>query len=166
MKKNILIRKNNEFILITYFLEGVISIVDPEQEFSYLPTTISYSDLGKVIRVNLSKSRDIDFDEFQRIFHSEKIKNLPKILEDEMKKKFLYKNKKDIYKNMNFLSVEIQDDKLVVIPWHQDSMDGYTAIEDKDKNWVKFEYPVNLSDEDLGKAVKEAFGYCTSIYRK
>lgn len=166
MKKNILIRKNNEFILITYFLEGMISIIDPEQDFSYLPTAISYSDLGKAVKTKLSKSRDIGFDEFQRVFHSEKIKNLPKVLEDEMKKKFLYKNKKDIYKNMNFLSVEIQNDKLVVIPWHQDSIDGYTAIEDKDKNWIKFEYSSTLSDEKLGEVVMNAFKYCTSIYRK
>lgn len=165
MKKNVLIRKNNEFILITYFLEGMISITDPEQEFCYLPTDISYSDLGKYIKAKLAKSRSVDFEEFQGIFHSEKIKNLTKMLEKEMKERFFYKNKKDIYKNMSFLSVEIQDDKLMVIPWHQDSVSGYTAIEDKDKNWVKFEYSSIISDEKLGEVVINAFKCCTSIYR-
>ncbi|HED4441058.1 TPA: CdiI family contact-dependent growth inhibition immunity protein, partial [Pasteurella multocida] len=46
------------------------------------------------------------------------------------------------------------------------SLDGYTAIEDENRKWVRFEYPIDISDEELGKVVMEGFKYCTSIYKE
>ncbi|HDR0809145.1 TPA: CdiI family contact-dependent growth inhibition immunity protein, partial [Pasteurella multocida] len=79
---------------------------------------------------------------------------------------FLYKNRKEIYKNMDFLSVSILDKKVIITPLHQDSLNGYTAIKDEKGKSVKFEHPIDISDEELGKVVMEGVKYCTSIYKK
>ncbi|QIM62824.1 hypothetical protein A1D29_05710 [Pasteurellaceae bacterium Orientalotternb1] len=163
---SVLIKKTEKFILVNYFLEGVISVLDPKQDINLLPPSVSYCSLGKTIRENLSKSRKIDFDELRRIMSLDSDDTFLKSLEKKIKEEFLYKNRKEIYKNMDFLSVSIMNNKIIITPWHQDSLDGYTAIEDEKRNWVRFEYPINISDEELGKAVIEGFEYCTSIYKK
>ncbi|TCP92064.1 uncharacterized protein DUF1436 [Cricetibacter osteomyelitidis] len=163
--KSILIRKNKDFLLVTSYLKGLIGMTNPEQNFEYTSLDISHDYLGEIIRKKLKESRVLEISEFQKIFHSEKMKSLTNSLEKEMKLKFGYKNKKEIYRDMNFLSIDINNGKLIVTPHHQDSLDGFTSVRDKNGNTVTFEYPITLSDEELGIAVMKAFEYCTSIYR-
>ncbi|HDX1086741.1 contact-dependent growth inhibition system immunity protein [Pasteurella multocida] len=163
---SVIIRKTDKFILINYFLEGLISVLDPEQVINLLPPNITYSSLGKDIKENLLKSRKIEFNEFNLIISSDKPKEFLQSMEKRIKEEFLYKNRKEIYKNMDFLSVSILDKKVIITPLHQDSLNGYTAIKDEKGKWVKFENPIDISDEELGKVVMEGFKYCTSIYKK
>ncbi|HDR0631332.1 TPA: CdiI family contact-dependent growth inhibition immunity protein [Pasteurella multocida] len=163
---SVLIKKTEKFILVNYFLEGVLSVLDPKQDINLLPPNITYSALGKHIRENLSKSREIDFDELRAIMSLDSDDTFLKSLEQKIKEEFSYKNKKEIYKNMDFLSVSIMNNIIIITPWHQDSLDSYTAIEDENRKWVRFEYPIDISDEELGKVVMEGFKYCTSIYKK
>lgn len=163
--KSILIEKNREFILVTSFIRGMLSMTDPEQEFIFNSVDISNHELGKLIRKKLNESKEVSIKEFQIIFKSEKMQNLQKDLESEMKKLYGYKSKKAIYKDMNFLSLELNDSNIVVSPLHQDSLDGYTAISNTDGTTLEFKYDTNISDEDLGLSVKNAIEYCTSIYR-
>lgn len=164
--QDVLIRKNNNFILVEYFLNGLVSILDPMQEVDFLSLGVSNEELGREIRVKLSKSRMIDFDEVNQLLSSNKINIFTSSWEKKIKDTFSYKTKKEIYKDMDFLSVRIKNNVLTIIPWHQDSLDGYTAIEDENRNWIKFDYPIDLSYEELGEAVMRAFEYCTSIYKK
>lgn len=71
---SVIIRKTDKFILINYFLEGLISVLDPEQVINLLPPNITYSSLGKDIKENLLKSRKIEFNEFNLIISSDKPK--------------------------------------------------------------------------------------------
>ncbi|WP_424407921.1 contact-dependent growth inhibition system immunity protein [Pasteurella sp. PK-2025] len=163
---SVLIKKTEKFILVNYFLEGVLSVLDPKQDINLLSPNITYSALGKHIRENLSKSRKIDFDELRAVMSLDSDGTFLKSLETKIKEEFSYKNRKEIYKNMDFLSVSIMNGKIMIEPNHQDCLNGYTAIKDEKGKWVEFEYPIDISDEELGKVVMEGFKYCTSIYKK
>ncbi|HDR1830100.1 TPA: CdiI family contact-dependent growth inhibition immunity protein, partial [Pasteurella multocida] len=121
---SVLIKKTEKFILVNYFLEGVLSVLDPKQDINLLPPNITYSALGKHIRENLSKSREIDFDELRAIMSLDSDGTFLKSLETKIKEEFSYKNRKEIYKNMDFLSVSIMNNIIIITPWHQDSLDG------------------------------------------
>lgn len=88
-----------------------------------------------------------------------------KNLEEEMKKRYGYKNKKSIYKDMSFLSLEQDASFIIIAPLHQDSLGGYSGISLPDNSPLEFKYDKSISDEELGKAIRQALTYCTSIYR-
>ena len=67
---------------------------------------------------------------------------------------------------MSSLSLE-QDDLYITISTSSSriSLDGSTGISLPDNSPLEFKYDKNISDEELGKAVRQALTYCTSIYR-
>ena len=152
------VRINKDFLLVTSFIRGMIAITDPDQDFIFNEVDISDLDLGRLIK-------EISFEEFQAIFNSEKMKGLQKNLEEEMKKRYGYKNKKSIYKDMSFLSLEQDASFIIIAPLHQDSLGGYSGISLPDNSPLEFKYDKSISDEELGKAIRQALTYCTSIYR-
>ena len=163
--KSIFIEVNCDFILVTSLITGMLSMVNPDQDFIFNEVDISYLDLGRLIKEKLNESKEISFEEFQAIFNSEKMEGLQKNLEEEMKKHYGYKNKKSIYKDMSSLSLEQDDLCITISPLHQDSLDGSTGISLPDNSPLEFKYDKNISDEELGKAIRQALTYCTSIYR-
>ena len=163
--KSIFIEVNCDFILVTSLITGMLSMVNPDQDFIFNEVDISDLDLGRLIKEKLNESKEISFEEFQAIFNSEKMKGLQKNLEEEMKKHYGYKNKKSIYKDMSSLSLEQDDLCITISPLHQDSLDGSTGISLPDNSPLEFKYDKNISDEELGKAIRQALTYCTSIYR-
>ncbi|MGV6988174.1 contact-dependent growth inhibition system immunity protein [Testudinibacter sp. P80/BLE/0925] len=163
--KNILIRKNKDVILITYFLQGLLSMSDPEQDPVFLPVDIDDKMLGESAKEALLKSREIPLDEFYKIFNSGEVQLFGKKIEQQLQEHFGYKSRKAIYNTMDFLSIDMEDN-ITITPHHQDSLDGSTAVKKKDGTAIEFEYPLEISDEELGMKIREAFKYCTSIYRK
>ena len=163
--KSIFIEVNCDFILVTSLITGMLSMVNPDQDFIFNEVDISDLDLGRLIKEKLNESKEISFEEFQAIFNSEKMEGLQKNLEEEMKKHYGYKNKKSIYKDMSSLSLEQDDLYITISPLHQDSLDGSTGISLPDNSPLEFKYDKNISDEELGKAIRQALTYCTSIYR-
>ena len=163
--KSIFIEVNCDFILVTSLITGMLSMVNPDQDFIFNEVDISDLDLGRLIKEKLNESKEISFEEFQAIFNSEKMKGLQKRLEEEMKKRYGYKNKKSIYKDMSSLSLEQDHLYITISPLHQDSLDGSTGISLPDNSPLEFKYDKSISDEELGKAIRQAMTYCTSIYR-
>ena len=163
--KTVSVIVNNEFLLVTSIIRGMIGMTDPDQDFVFNKVDITDSYFGKLVKEKLDESREVSLQEFQAIFNSEKMKGLQKNLEEEMKKRYGYKNKKSIYKDMSFLSLEQDDLYITISPLHQDSLDGSTGISLPDNSPLEFKYDKNISDEELGKAVRQALMYCTSIYR-
>ena len=163
--KTVSVIVNNEFLLVTSIIRGMIGMTDPDQDFVFNKVDITDSYFGKLVKEKLDESREVSLQEFQVIFNSEKMKGLQKNLEEEMKKRYGYKNKKSIYKDMSFLSLEQDDLYITISPLHQDSLDGSTGISLPDNSPLEFKYDKNISDEELGKAVRQALTYCTSIYR-
>lgn len=163
--KTVSVIVNNEFLLVTSIIRGMIGMTDPDQDFVFNKVDITDSYFGKLVKEKLDESREVSLQEFQAIFNSEKMKGLQKNLEEEMKKHYGYKNKKSIYKDMSFLSLEQDDLYITISPLHQDSLDGSTGISLPDNSPLEFKYDKNISDEELGKAIRQALTYCTSIYR-
>ena len=163
--KAVSVRVNNEFLLVTSIIRGMIGMTDPDQDFVFNKVDITDSYFGKLVKEKLDESREVSLQEFQAIFNSEKMKGLQKRLEEEMKKRYGYKNKKSIYKDMSFLSLEQDASFIIIAPLHQDSLGGYSGISLPDNSPLEFKYDKNISDEELGKAVRQALTYCTSIYR-
>ncbi|TNH04638.1 DUF1436 family protein, partial [Testudinibacter sp. TR-2022] len=163
--KNILIRKNKDVIVITYFLQGLLSMSDPEQKPIFLPVDVDDKVLGESVKEALLKSREIPLDEFYKIFNSGEVQLFSKKIEQQLQEHFGYKSRKAIYNTMDFLSVDMEE-VFSIVPNHQDSLDGYTAVKKKDGTAIEFEYSLEISDEELGMKIREAFKYCTSIYRK
>ena len=163
--KSIFIEVNCDFILVTSLITGMLSMVNSDQDFIFNEVDISDLDLGRLIKEKLNESKEISFEEFQAIFNSEKMKGLQKRLEEEMKKRYGYKNKKSIFKDMSSLSLEQDHLYITISPLHQDSLDGSTGISLPDNSPLEFKYDKNISDEELGKAIRQALTYCTSIYR-
>ena len=163
--KTVSVIVNNEFLLVTSIIGGMIGMTDPDQDFDFNKVDITDSYFGKLVKEKLDESREVSLQEFQAIFNSEKMKGLQKNLEEEMKKRYGYKNKKSIYKDMSFLSLEQDDLYITISPLHQDSLDGSTGISLPDNSPLEFKYDKNISDEELGKAIRQALTYCTSIYR-
>ena len=163
--KAVLVGVNNEFLLVTSIIRGMIGMTDPDQDFVFNKVDITDSYFGKLVKEKLDESREVSLQEFQAIFNSEKMKGLQKRLEEEMKKRYGYKNKKSIYKDMSSLSLEQDDLYITISPLHQYSLDGSTGISLPDNSPLEFKYDKNISDEELGKAIRQALTYCTSIYR-
>ncbi|WP_284346532.1 contact-dependent growth inhibition system immunity protein [Pasteurella multocida] len=86
---SVLIKKTEKFILVNYFLEGVLSVLDPKQDINLLPPNITYSALRKHIRENLSKSREIDFDELRAIMSLDSDGTFLKSLEKNKRRIFI-----------------------------------------------------------------------------
>ena len=163
--KTVSVIVNNEFLLVTSIIRGMIGMTDPDQDFVFNKVDITDSYFGKLVKEKLDESREVSLQEFQAIFNSEKMKGLQKNLEEEMKKRYGYKNKKSIYKDMSFLSLEQDASFIIIAPLHQDSLGGYSGISLPDNSPLEFKYDKNISDEELGKAIRQALTYCTSIYR-
>ncbi|WP_044469613.1 contact-dependent growth inhibition system immunity protein [Mannheimia massilioguelmaensis] len=164
--KSVLIEKNKEYVSVMYLHYGMAWITEPNQDIQFYPPDISNIELGMIIKYKLSLSREIGLAEFHKIFNSEEFKSLSKRTEQMLKDIFGYKTKKAIYKNMLFVSVYMNEHSINITPHHQDSLGGYTSVKSTDGKVIEFKYPLLLSDEELGKAVMNAFEYCTSIYRK
>ena len=163
--KTVSVIVNNEFLLVTSIIRGMIGMTDPDQDFVFNKVDITDSYFGKLVKEKLDESREVSLQEFQAIFNSEKMKGLQKRLEEEMKKRYGYKNKKSIYKDMSFLSLEQDASFIIIAPLHQDSLGGYSGMSLPDNSALEFKYDKNISDEELGKAIRQALTYCTSIYR-
>lgn len=167
MKQSILIKKTSKVILIYSYLIARILRMDAKQEVSCLDINISNLNLGKEIKKKLSESHIITEDMFMNIW--KRRGELDKLLqqkEENIINQYGYKNKKAFQREIHFLSVDVRNNILYVAPLHQDGLDSFGTVKDKDGKGVEFEYPINISDEELGKAVMEAFEYCTSIYKR
>ncbi|MFZ7279765.1 contact-dependent growth inhibition system immunity protein [Avibacterium avium] len=169
MKKRnmILIQKNREFIFISSYIKiGPLAFRDPDQDSNYLPIDISSSELGRLARDKLNKSKWIDdVFIFNKILMSEKVQSSQKNSEKELKTRFGYKTKKAIYQYMDFLVITIDSEEISIEPSHQYGLASYTGVQDKDGEIIEFKYPLDINDDELGNAINEAFKYCTSIYK-
>jgi len=101
--KTVSVIVNNEFLLVTSIIRGMIGMTDPDQDFIFNQVDITDSYFGKLVREKLDESREVSLQEFQAIFNSEKMKGLQKRLEEEMKKRYGYKNKKSIFNEITTL---------------------------------------------------------------
>ncbi|QLB12914.1 uncharacterized protein DUF1436 [Bisgaardia hudsonensis] len=166
MKKEILFKKTSKYISITAYLIARLRFSDINQKVSYLELDIPFVDFGKEIRAKLSESKEVADEVFMYYYnHLEEMRKFTQHEEKKVMETYGYKNKTSLYKDTIFLIIKVNNDMLYIEPCHNYSLGSFTSVKDENKKAIKFEYPLTISDEELGKATMEAFEYCTSIYR-
>lgn len=167
MKKQVFLEVTSKYISIQSYLIGRLRLANIDRQPIFLDREVCFEELGKSVYSELEKSREISEIEFMYYWKNKELfSNFEEKIDREIIQTYGYKNHKDICKDSLFLGVQIYRDILYITPLHQDGLRSYGTVRDKSGKGVEFEYPINISNEELGKAVMEAFEYCTSIYKR
>ena len=123
----------------------------------YVTKEVSDAELGQKIRHALSLSRLVDPDD-NDFFHRDKVEERYKVWIAEAMEMWGYKNRKALFKKMHTCKVKLLDNVIAVTPLSHDKLESWGATGmTKDDNLI---FPSNVSDEELGVAVKKAFLRC------
>ena len=77
--KTVSVIVNNEFLLVTSIIRGMIGMTDPDQDFIFNQVDITDSYFGKLVREKLDESREVSPPGISSYFlNSEKMKGLQK----------------------------------------------------------------------------------------
>ncbi|ATF75825.1 contact-dependent growth inhibition system immunity protein [Pasteurella multocida] len=167
LKKFIFIEKTSKYISISSYWVGRINLLNTQQTLIYLNPNVMSSDFGKAIKEKLNESDLISEDLF--MFHFNDNEGLSLFNKNEEKKVmsvYGYKSAKAICKDALFVTVLVINNSIVIRSTHQDGLGTFGTARDRYGKAIEFTYPIDLSDEELGKAVMDAFEYSTSIYKK
>jgi hypothetical protein len=150
---------NENFYLIQTMSQGMLGYAEPSASPFFLSTEIDDDTLGATLRMALSASKKVSVPEFQEMFKSGVIQKVAKEREVETMKRYGYKTKRAMYKNMNKCSVDVVDEQIKIQPTHRKSLDSYTATQSGPEPLY---LSTSSSDQELGAALREGFKRCTS----
>ncbi|PHM45528.1 contact-dependent growth inhibition system immunity protein [Xenorhabdus miraniensis] len=151
---------NKDFYCIITMSGYRLLAIDSETEAIYLPNDVSDKELSEAVRQALSQSRLVD--PYDKHFFSHDMLNIRyKNWIAEALEKGGYKTKRALFKKMNKCGVKLFDGKLTISPWAHEKLEtwGGKGISDDDD----ISLPHDATDEELAKAVKEAFLRCKSF---
>ncbi|MEQ1976893.1 contact-dependent growth inhibition system immunity protein [Xenorhabdus sp. SGI240] len=151
---------NDDFYYVETMSGYRLLVVDNTTETLYLPKDTTDKELGFSVRQALSQSRLVD-PEDNDFFHRDMVSVRYKNWIIEAMKKGGYKTKRALFKKMNKCSVKLLDDKISIVPLAHEKLEvwgGKGMPRDR-----KIVFPNSITDEELGKAVKEAFTRCKSF---
>ncbi|WP_426575393.1 contact-dependent growth inhibition system immunity protein (plasmid) [Xenorhabdus stockiae] len=152
---------NGDFYYVKTLSGYHFLVVDHEAETLYLPENSTDKELGNAAKKALSKSRFVDPYKDIDFFHRDRIETRYKNWIAEAMEKGGYKTKRALFKKMNLCSVKQVEDKLTITPEAHEKLDTWGAKGmSADCNIT---LPDNVTDEELGKAIKEAFTRCKSF---
>ncbi|WP_231104085.1 contact-dependent growth inhibition system immunity protein [Pasteurella multocida] len=162
-----IVEKTSKYISIQSYLIGRVSMTNINKSPVFLDTTTSLKKLGEAIYLELENSREISGKEFEYYWNNDDLfSSFQENLNKDVMRIYGYKNYRQICKDTLFLSVSINNNILYITPSHQDGLGTFGTARDRYGKAIEFTYPIDLSDEELGKAVMDAFEYSTSIYKK
>lgn len=151
---------NTKYIEIIPYLVAHGAVPNIDFPPVYLPPDVDSILLGMAIKKALKYSKNISQTELFSLVTSGLLEKNAKHLEIQLIKDFSYINRKNLYKKLKNVSIELLDNDIKISSLHQNSLDGFSGIDDLPKTIISADAP----DEVLGKAVKDAFDKCTSIY--
>ncbi|WP_340614133.1 contact-dependent growth inhibition system immunity protein [Xenorhabdus thailandensis] len=157
---NATISFNEDFYYIETMSGYRLLVADNTTETLYLPKDTTDKELGFFVRQALSKSRLVD-PEDNDFFHRDMVSIRYKNWIAEAMKKGGYKTKRALFKKMNKCSVKLLDGNLTISPWSHEKLEtwgGKGLPRD-----CKISLSDRVTDEELGKAIKEAFTLCKSF---
>ncbi|WP_093212860.1 MULTISPECIES: contact-dependent growth inhibition system immunity protein [unclassified Variovorax] len=129
---------------------------DPRLDYVLLPPDSSPESLGTHVRLALNQSTAIPWEEFQVIFNSGDVQKAVSRWEDELSKKFGYKTRKALFKNMKNCLVKESDEGIEFTPTRQDRLDGWQGLGAEEKIHISSE----SSNEAVGAALLKTLGRC------
>ncbi|PHM72341.1 contact-dependent growth inhibition system immunity protein [Xenorhabdus sp. KJ12.1] len=151
---------NGDFYYVRTLSGYRLLVADHEADTLYLAKDASDKDLGFTVRQALSKSRLVD-PEDDDFFHRDRIEIRSKKWIAEVMEKWGYKTKRALFKKMNKCFVKRLEDEITITPEAHEKLDTWGAKGmSADCNIT---LPDNVTDEELGKAIKEAFTRCKSF---
>ncbi|MDE1497342.1 CdiI family contact-dependent growth inhibition immunity protein [Xenorhabdus bovienii] len=157
---NAVISFNGDFYYVRTLSGYRLLVADHEAETLYFPEDTTDKALGNAVKQALSKSRLVD-PEDDDFFHRDMIEARSKKWVAEVMEKWGYKTKRALFKNMNKCFIQQLEGKLTITPEAHEKLEtwGVKGMSD-DCNIILAD---NVTDEELGKAIKEAFTRCKSF---
>ncbi|MEQ1976896.1 contact-dependent growth inhibition system immunity protein [Xenorhabdus sp. SGI240] len=159
---NTSISLNEDFYYIRTLSGYRLLAADNTVETIYLPKNISDKELGLSTRYALSQSRLVDPEDsyfFDRDMADIRYKNWIA----EAMKKGGYKTKRALLKKMNRCLVKLLNGKITILPLAHEKLETWGGKGMPDNCDVEIVLPDSVTDEELGKAVREAFTRCKSF---
>lgn len=149
---------NEKFFNVCTFSQGMLAYLDPDAKPNFLSSTVDNKTLGKTLREALKLSKRVDIFEFNNIFNSGIIKALAQERDDWAMQHYGYTTKQAMYKKMECCWVSVFNKIIEIKPTHHKRLDNYSGISNDGPEILYL--PINIDDEKLGKALREAFKNC------
>jgi hypothetical protein len=137
----------------THAVVGIF-FVDPYAVPYYHDVQVDDETLGISIRSALNASRKANIDEFNIIRNSGILKEYRKQQDTLLIKNYGYKNKTQMYKQMKNCSITLQVEFIEIQPSRHTRLEYWSGLDEI------IQLPKNVSDTDLGVAVKKGFSLC------
>lgn len=158
--------RNQDFYQITTMSIGMLGFPEPNMPFQVFGLDVTDEEIGRRIRDALAASRMVSMDEFQEIWRNkdQMITKRSAEFNDLLMKQYGYKNRRELYRNMDICGVTLREGKIEVQPTHQKALDGSYTVK-KDTGPFAQYISETASDAELGAAIREGFSRCTSAVR-
>lgn len=150
---------NNDFYQFTTYSIGMLGYAEPDVEPRHLPPDADDEALGAALRLTLGGSKRVSVSEFHQIFSSRKIQQFSERRNKTIMKRYGYKTKGAMWREMKNCSVSEIDGVIEIQPMHHKSLDGYSARKGGPQ---PLNIPMTVSNSEIGGCLRAAFDFCTS----
>lgn len=137
----------------------------------FLSPEVSDAALGEALLDALSRSRfvlptpqpgsvyppEVEFD--KELYSNEKSNERYQQWIEDVMKRYGYKTKRALFKNMKNCSVEVADSIVTIRPWHHEKLEGWNGDGIRREDYVVLS--VNGTPTEIGAALRLAFSRCT-----
>jgi CDI immunity protein len=132
---------------------------DPQGKQHLLTPDTSDDALGSALLDALAHSRFLKVEEIAAFFDYERCKQQYAEWVNTMMKRYGYKSRRALFKNMKNCGIECQDGQILISPTHYDKLEGWGR--EKDDGIVDVVIGADKSPQEIGAALRLAFGRCT-----
>ena len=160
IKKRMTIHCNGDFIDITGRIGCSILGDTPDSTKKEIPTSSNNNDFGNALEVCLNNSKELTNDEWDAAYGTDDQKFYDSMIKKyeeytiELVKKYGYKSKTVLYKNMMSCHIEVEGHVMVINIYNHIKLDVWEGTD----NSIKISY--NSPSEIIGAAVRYAFSRC------
>ncbi|QJQ02436.1 contact-dependent growth inhibition system immunity protein [Herbaspirillum rubrisubalbicans] len=148
---------NGDFFEVISISSGMIDFPEPTSEVRYLPD-VTNEILGEAVVLALIESKHVSPAVFQEILASGKIQRISEERSKYTLKRYGYKSKKAMLKNMAFCLITVNGGEFMIQPTHHRLIDSFSGLPREEVLSVS----LNASNAELGVAIREGIKRCTS----
>lgn len=150
---------NGDFYLLETYSGYGMSRRDPVGKQHFLLQSVDAEKLGEALLDALAHSRFLSLAELDDFFDYAKTKQSYAEWVDALVKRYAYKSKRALFKNMACCSVTVVDDNLEIIPNRHEKLEMWVGAQNEGVENVVI--PAKSSPIDVGEALRMAFSRCT-----
>ena len=131
---------------------------DPQGKEHFLSPDATDLALGDAVSDSLVHSRILTLEQTADFFDYERGKKQYAEWVENLMNRFGYKTRKALFRDMHHCTIESQQGRLLIVPKHHEKLEGWSR--EKDDGIENVSIPSDSSPEDIGKALRLAFGRC------